>query len=227
MSALTRALLSLLLVLAFGAPAQAGEADAAAGPLSLPAPGSYALPAIERVGDYPLLDSRGERVPMLGLAPGQVAVVSLVYATCPAACPAALAVLQEVDRSVAADPALRGRVRLVTVSFDPERDRPPQMAALRERFEPRSDWRFLTAAEPGDIDSVLAAYDQDTLRLRAAAAEPDGEDRDTPLIRHVLKVFLVDDRGDVRNIYSAGLFSRDLVLTDVRTLQRESLASVP
>ncbi len=231
MSARVRLAAALLLAQALAGPAPAADATPPAEPpapqLSLPAPGSYELPAIARVEDHWLLDSNGEKVRMLGLAPGQVALVSLVYTACPAACPAALAVFEQVDRSVAADPALRERVRLVTVSFDPERDRPEQMAELRERFAPRSDWRFLTAATPADIEPVLASFDQDTLRLRVAGEEPGAADRETPLIRHVLKVFLVDDRGDVRNIYSAGLFSRDLVMRDFQTLQLEALAAVP
>jgi cytochrome oxidase Cu insertion factor (SCO1/SenC/PrrC family) len=187
----------------------------------LPAPGSYELPPIARVSDFSLLDSTGAQAPLLGLAPGQVALVSLVYTTCPSACPAALAVMQGVDRDVAAEPSLRNRVRLVTVSFDPEKDRPEQMAALQQRMEPQSDWRFLTAADEADIEPVLASFDQDTLRLRMAAEEPEAPDQETPLIRHVLKVFLVDDAGDVRNIYSAGLFSRELVVADMRTVLME------
>jgi cytochrome oxidase Cu insertion factor (SCO1/SenC/PrrC family) len=130
--------------------------------------------------------------------------------------------MQGVDRDVAGDASIRSRVRLVTVSFDPERDRPEQMAALRERMEPQSDWRFLTAADEAAIEPVLETFDQDTLRLRMAGEAPESPDRETPLIRHVLKVFLVDDAGDVRNIYSAGLFSRELVLADMRTVLMEA-----
>ena len=56
----------------------------------LPPAGSYELPPIGRVAEHWLLDETGSRVPLLGLAPGQVALVSLIYTHCPAACPAAL-----------------------------------------------------------------------------------------------------------------------------------------
>jgi len=186
----------------------------------LPEPGTYELPPIARVGDFALLDSTGRSAPLLGLGQGQLALVALVYSSCPSVCPAALSVLQGVDREVAIAPDLRSRVRLVTLSFDPATDTPERMAELRERFAPRADWRFLTAKDEAAIRPVLDAFDQDTLRLHRA--EEDGEERDTPWIRHVLKVFLVDDRGDVRNIYSAGLFSKELVLADLRTLLLES-----
>jgi protein SCO1/2 len=37
-------------------------------------------------------------------------------------------------------------------------------------------------------------------------------------MRHVAKVFLVDDEGAVRNIYSSGLLDHRLLLRDVETL---------
>jgi len=38
------------------------------------------------------------------------------------------------------------------------------------------------------------------------------------VLRHVLKVFLVDDARRVRNVYSAGMLDPDLVLADVATI---------
>lgn len=178
----------------------------------LPEPGTYELPPIARVPDFGLLDSTGGTVPLLGLAPGQLAVVALIYTSCPSACPAALAILQQVDREVAREPTLNARVRIVTLSFDPEYDTPAKMAALRERMSPQSDWRFLTSESEEAVRPVLDAFGQDALRLVTAG------DTETPLMRHVLKVYLVDDTGDVRNIYSTGLLSKDMVLTDIRTL---------
>jgi len=35
---------------------------------------------------------------------------------------------------------------------------------------------------------------------------------------HVLKVFLVDRAGDIRNIYSAGFLVPDLVVNDIKTV---------
>lgn len=37
-------------------------------------------------------------------------------------------------------------------------------------------------------------------------------------LRHVLKVFLVDASGAVRNVYSTGLLDRRLLVNDVRTV---------
>jgi cytochrome oxidase Cu insertion factor (SCO1/SenC/PrrC family) len=184
---------------------------------ALPPAGSYELPPIARVPDFWLLDESGARAPLLGLEAGQVALVSLVYTHCPAACPAALSIVQQVDRQVAREPALRAGVRLVTVSFDPERDDPSKMAALRKRLAPVSDWRFLTAESADAIQPLLDAFGQDALRL-VLSPEAGGEEEKTPLLRHVLKLYLVDARGDVRNIYSSGLMSPELLMADLRTL---------
>ena len=194
----------------------AGAADDA--PLyEPPAPGSYELPAISRVSEHWLLDSSGAPAPLLGLAPGQVALVSFVYRACSDAqgCPLALSVMQRLDGELAALPELAARVRLVTASFDPGHDRPERMRALREALHPRGDWRFLTAASSPELAPVLADFHQDALALVGDDAQPTG------IVRHVLKVFLVDDAGAIRNIYSTGLLDPKLVLADLRTLAPE------
>ena len=194
----------------------AAAAPAAAGELAyeLPGVGTYALPTIDRVGDYELVDDTGRAVLVPGLEAGQCAVVSFVYLSCTDAtgCPLALATLQRFDRALVARGDLSGRVRLVTVSFDPERDRPPQLAKLRAHLDPRTDWRFVTAANAEDLGPVLRDYGQDAVPLLTADGTSLG------LMRHVAKVFLVDGEGAVRNIYSSGMLDHRLLLRDVETL---------
>jgi protein SCO1/2 len=86
------------------------------------------------------------------------------------------------------------------------------MAVLRRAMAPRSQWRFLTAATREAIAPVLAAFGQDALPLVGEGDHALG------LYRHVLKVFLVDARGAVRNIYSSGFLSPELLLVDARTV---------
>jgi len=183
----------------------------------LPAAGSYELPPILRVEDHALLGSDGERREMLALAPGQLAVVSFVYLGCrdPGGCPLALATLVRLDRALAARGELASRVRIVSVSFDPRHDRPGDLARLREGLTPRADWRFFTAEGEGDLAPVLADFGQDVDLIPDA----DGE---TEALGHVLKVFLVDSQGRVRNVYSTGFLDHRLVLLDVETLMMEN-----
>ena len=165
-----------------------------------PAPGSYELPPILEVSEHTLLDEQGRDEKLLGIEPGEAALVSFIYLSCPDACPAATAALARLDALLAERPALARRVQLVTVSFDPANDPPARMAALRASLAPRGRWRFLTAASEAAIARVLVDFDQDA----------------TP--SHVLKIFLVDDAGRVRNIYSTGFLDVRLLLADLETL---------
>jgi cytochrome c peroxidase len=179
-----------------------------------PAPGTYELPVIDRVDDHTLLDSSGAAVRLADLTRDRLAVVAFVYTTCAeaAGCPLAEALLQRLDRKLADQPELARRTRLVTVSFDPERDTPQRMATVRGFYAPKTDWVFLTAANEAALQPVLDDFGQPVAKL----TYEDGEW--TGLFRHVLKVFLLDEQHRVRNIYSSGMISPELVLNDLLTL---------
>ncbi len=177
-----------------------------------PAPGSYELPPILRVDEHQLIGPDGAPAPLLDLSEGDAAIVSFVYLSCGEACPLSTATLHRLDRELATDSALRERVQLVTVSFDPARDTPERMAALVASLKPKGRWRFLTAPDAATIAPVLEDFGQDAVWIPGT----DGSASDR--LRHVLKVFLVDDAGAVRNIYSTGLLDPRLVLADLRTI---------
>jgi cytochrome oxidase Cu insertion factor (SCO1/SenC/PrrC family) len=211
------ALLGALLSVAAFAHEPADVKPTAPGPGPLfepPAAGSYELPVIQRVSDRELVDADGERGALLGLDPGECALVAFVYLSCTDAqgCPLSLASIQRVDREIARREDLRERVRLVTVSFDPERDGPEQMANLRKHMKPRADWRFFTAGSRAELRPVLEDFGQDAVPLVTA----DG--RETGQMRHVLKIFLVDAAGGVRNVYSTGFLDPRLLVRDLETL---------
>jgi cytochrome c peroxidase len=182
-----------------------------------PPPGSYTLPVIAHVGDHPLLDSDGRRTTLTSLKGERLAVVAFVYTTCSeaAGCPLAEAIMQRLDRRLAADRRLADRVRLLTISFDPERDTPARMTVIRRAFAPRTDWAFLTTHDEAQLTPILDDFGQPVAKLYY----DDGTW--TGLYRHVLKVFLLDERNRVRNIYSTGLMSPELVMNDLQTLAAE------
>ena len=182
-----------------------------------PPVGSYSLPAIDRVRDHPVLGSDGKIRPLLGLSADEVAVVSFVYLSCTEACPLATSTLIRLDRELAKSPELAKHARLVTVSFDPDRDTPARMRKLREHIEPQSRWDFVTAADAGAIRPVLEDFGQDAVWVPQKREGPAPD-----LLRHVLKVFLVDAAGDIRNIYSTGYLDVRLVLNDLRTVLQDS-----
>lgn len=173
-----------------------------------PPPGSYELPPFGRVGPRTLVGPDGAAAPLLELRPGEAALVSFVYLSCPDACPLATAVLQQVDRAAAEREDLAGRIALVTVSFDPG-DSPAQMAALARSLSPRGRWRFLAAPSAEAIAPVLADFGQDALA---------GVDPHSPRFQHVLKIFLVDSDGRIRNAYSTGFLDPRILLNDLLTV---------
>jgi cytochrome oxidase Cu insertion factor (SCO1/SenC/PrrC family) len=197
--------------------AEAPGAEPAGPPLLYdpPPPGSYELPPIARVHDHVLVDSEGLPAHFPDLAEGQVAVVSFVYTSCPQACPLALATLQRLDHELAARPETAGRVRLFTVSFDPARDPPARMMELRDHLAPRGEWRFVTAPDEATLGPVLADYGQRVVHL----VDPEGAE--TGLLGHVLKVFLVDESLQIRNVYSTGLMDARLIRNDIQTILAE------
>lgn len=182
-----------------------------------PPPGSYQLPPIDRVSEHELLAADGNPAPLLGLASSEAALVSFVYLSCGEACPLATAMLHRIDRLLADDAELAPRVQLVTVSFDPVRDTPTAMRALEDSLHPKSRWRFLTAKDSAALAPVLADFGQDAVWI-PNAAEETAPDR----LRHVLKVFLVDDQRRVRNVYSTGMMDVRLVMNDLRTVIAEA-----
>jgi len=182
-----------------------------------PAPGTYELPVVDTLDDHALLDEDGRGVRLFELTRDRIAVVAFVYTTCveTVGCPMAQSVLHRLDRALAADDELRRRVVLISLSFDPERDDPTRLSAIRAASAPKADWRFVTTSGEKELTPLLEDFGQPVARLRFA----DG--RWTGLYRHVLKVFLLDSGHRVRNVYSTGLLDATLVLNDVRTLLLE------
>jgi cytochrome c peroxidase len=180
-----------------------------------PAPGTYELPPIDTIGEHPLLDATGRATTLAAELGDRLAVVSFIYGSCAevAGCPLSTAALHRLDRLLAADADLARHAVLVTVSFDPERDTPAQMAAMRTRHAPAADWRFLTTRDESQLAPLLADFGQSIAKLRYTDGTWTG------VFRHVLKVYLLDRERRVRNVYSTGFLDAGLLANDLRTLR--------
>jgi cytochrome oxidase Cu insertion factor (SCO1/SenC/PrrC family) len=116
------------------------------------------------------------------------------------------------DRDIAAN------LRLVTFSFDPEHDTPTVMSEYGDALRPGgagSEWLFLTTRNRGALEPILKAYGQ-RVDPKKNPLDPLGP------FYHVLRVYLIDRDGMIRNIYSYGMLDPRVVLADVRTLLMES-----
>jgi cytochrome oxidase Cu insertion factor (SCO1/SenC/PrrC family) len=184
-----------------------------------PAPGSYKLPIIKQAADGEVLDSEGRPLRLSELTHGRLTVMSFIYTRCAAAkaCPMATGVLMQLHRVSANDEALAKNMRLVSISFDPSADTPSRMAAYSAMAGSRksaAEWRFITTASQEKLRPIIEAYGQ------AVDRKKNPNDPTGPL-NHVLRVFLIDREGNIRNIYSSGTLDLRLVLADVKTLLAE------
>lgn len=199
------------------APVQAATPGLA---LMLPPPGSYRLERIMRAPEGVVLDSDGAVHRLSEFTTGKVTLFSFIYTYCTDArgCPLAYATMHSVKQALLADPVLAGQVRFVSMSFDPEYDTPAAMRSYggedaRDRRPLR--WYFLTARSGRELAPMLDGFGQD-VRL---AMQPPGQR--APVFSHVLKVYLLDRRGYVREIYSTSFLHPDVLVNDIRTLAME------
>lgn len=187
-----------------------------------PAPGSYALPVVKLAADGALLDTNNKTVNLRDLTHGRITVLSFIYTRCaaPKACPYATGVLGQLHDLTARDNALAKNMRLVSISFDPEYDTPQRLATYSENVRDEKsgcEWRFVTAKSRAELEAILKGYDQ------AVDQRSDPNDPQGPLY-HILRVFLIDHQGRIRNIYSSGTLDPRLVIADVKTLLLEGSA---
>jgi len=223
MSVLPRFVLSIVLLLAPMSSLSLAQNNASAlqdafqPQFTPPPPGTYTLPTIDTVTDHSLLNTKGERINFFVLTQDKVSVVSFMYTSCAdvGGCPLAAAVLHQLDHLLSQHPETARQVTLLSVSFDPERDTPARMAETRAMLQPQTNWHFLTTATDEQLQPILTDFNQPVAKLTKENGEWSG------LFRHVLKVYLLDQHHNVRNIYSTGLFSAQLVLNDIETILLE------
>lgn len=203
-----------------GAPAGYGFSG-----LDLPAPGTYVLDRIMQAPSASVLDSDGSIQPLRRLLTGKVTLFAFIYTACSDArgCPLALATMHALKAAIAQDPRLREQVRFVSMSFDPDYDTPQAMRSyggIDARPDARPRWHFLTSRSARELNPVLLGFGQD-VRASDAAAESGGAMTARAPLEHLLKIYLVDQQGTVREIYSPAYLQASAMLADIRSLVRE------
>lgn len=152
------------------------------------------LPAIK------LLDQHNQPV-MLSSFRGKAVLVNFIYTSCPGPClTETLKMAKIADRL---SPELGSKVILLSVSVDPEHDRPAQLLqyAQKQGVE-RPGWLFLTGS-PAKIDAVLNNFK--LIRQR----ETDGS------VDHIIGVFLVGPNGHELREYNGEILKPDTIEADV------------
>jgi cytochrome oxidase Cu insertion factor (SCO1/SenC/PrrC family) len=129
-------------------------------------------------------------------------------------------VFDALKESIQATPRLHGKVRFVTLSFDPVRDTPDVMRdyAGSRAVDKGSGlrWYFLTTRSARELMPLVEGFGQDVVTVvDRSSGKPRRE------LSHLLKVFLIDAQGDVREIYTSNFLHPRSVLNDIQTLLLE------
>jgi protein SCO1 len=191
-----------------------------------PPAGSYRLPAIQAAPDGNVLDEDGRRHRLSEYTRGRVTLLALIYTYCtdPLGCPLAQSTSFTLAERIRADPRLNGRARFVSLSFDPVNDTPAAMRAYggnnRRRGGPLP-WHFLTTRSVAELAPILDGLGQEIELVAGGPGQP------VRTFSHMLKLFLVDRDGRVREIYSTAFLHPEVMLNDIRTLVMEEDSRPP
>ena len=137
----------------------------------------------EPVPDFAMTTQDGSTLRLSDLK-GEVVVLTFVYTRCPSPefCPAMDAKFADLARRISASPGRAGRIRLLSISFDPDHDTPEVLAAHARRRGARPPlWTFAVAsheelarvAEPLGLTFVPGTREIEH-NLRTAVIGPDG-----------------------------------------------------
>jgi cytochrome c peroxidase/protein SCO1/2 len=204
-------------------PAPAGEAVPPRPPLGFtpPEPGTYELQRIMRAPDGEVLTVDGRLQKLSRFTRDRITLLGFIYTSCtdPEGCPLAYQVFGRLNEEIQATPALQDKVQLVTLSFDPARDSPSVMkryAGSRLQEEGGVRWFFLTTPSVRELMPLVEGFGQD---VRYSVDRSSG--RPVRQLSHVLKVFLIDRVGYVREIYTSTFLYPEAILADLKTLLME------
>jgi protein SCO1/2 len=138
---------ALVFCLAAGA-ATAHEGHAAPKPGYARSVIAYVLP------DTQLMDMDGKPFALRSEMEGEDPVmVNFVFTTCSAICPVMSATFAQVQQRLA--PAGE-RLRLVSISVDPEHDTPARLREYAKSFGARGGWRFVTGSAEASLEAQRA-----------------------------------------------------------------------
>ena len=139
---------------------------------------------------------------------GTPVLVTFIYTRCPLPnyCPLMDRHFATIQRTVANDPALKGQLNLISISFDPEFDTPAVLTTHATTLKAdTSTWTFLTG-DKVTVDRLAARFGVGVIR------GPDGATE----ITHNLRTALFAADGTLVKMYPGSDWTPRLVLGDLR-----------
>lgn len=170
------------------------------------AAGMHLLKAGDTVPDTKLIDHDGAAISLADWR-GSPVVVSFVYTRCPLPqfCPLVDRRFAEIQKMIAGSPALEGKVRLLSISFDPNTDQPVVLRAHAATLgaDP-AVWRFATA-DASIVDRLAATFGVNVIR------ESDGT------ITHNLRTAVIDPQGRIVSIHDSNDWTAATIADELTT----------
>lgn len=161
--------------------------------LSRLGPAGPELPILGEVPPFELTSHRGETITLEDLE-GAPWVADFIFTRCALSCPMMTTRMAELDEALPAGtpPA----ARLVSISVDPEHDRPEVLADYAEAFGASERWHFLTGTEAEILELAIRGF---KLGVNPDPP-PEMVDPDEPIL-HSTRFVLVDGEGRIRGYY--------------------------
>jgi protein SCO1 len=176
-------------------------------PPPLERPAVMTLQPGERVPDVRLIDETGAPRTLADWR-GRVLVVTFIYTRCPFPdfCPRMDRHFKSAQKEILADPQLRERVALLSVSFDPAFDTPPVLAAhAKELGADPHIWHFVTGDREA-IDGFATRFGVSVVR--------DGTNAEG--VTHNLRTAVIGSDGTLQTVLSGNEWAPAELMNAVR-----------
>jgi protein SCO1/2 len=181
-----------------------------------PSPLSSGIVMLLKDGDAvpnpPLVDQDGTARHFADIRDGRATAVTFMYTKCPMPtyCPMMDRNFATAQKQIKADPSLRGKVRLVSVSFDPKNDTPPVLKKHAKGLgaDP-AVWTFVTG-DRDELDHFSMSFG--VTLVRGEAPNPDE-------IGHTLRTAIIDRDGKLVKTYTGNEWTPEQIVADLQRLR--------
>ena len=181
----------------------------------LPKVGSYELFKIRKSGDGEVIKQNGNPDNLHNVMKNKVTLLSFIYSNCTDTngCPLATSVFYKIQEKLKNNKKLLKKLKMVSLSFDPIFDTPEIMSLYgKDLSYIDADWDFLTTDSYEKLAPILDNYDQPVIRKYKDDGSYDGVES------HLLRVYLIDEKKFIRNVYNVDFLHPDLLINDIKTL---------
>jgi len=141
---------------------------------------------------------------------GKALLIGFIFTTCNGTCPATTHRMCQVHQELSNRRLLKGdAVRLLSITLDPARDTPEVLRGYMRLYDidPKK-WTFLTGTKDA-VDNVVKQW--------GMWAKPAANGQ----LDHPSRIYLVDPRGRIREIYNLGFMKPAWVAEDIELLLQE------